>query len=450
MNNDFDKEELARQILQTSTWDMKKISLPSKSGYKFFHKLKEDEEEARLGSYFNSHFEHHAMMKTNKLANMGLAEWLPELKVAKIVKEAKFMQRMGRPHREKFLFLFAEEALYLLDTGCIELNLNDVPLAMDRARELLMCHHRVDDQELLVTPDEYKLYAWLTRLGFVLQRHNIPNIIRKAKPYHMSNCTNSGGASSSKKPRIETDAEKNETDAIIEGAIMHDNPEKENLAFYTLSTFEAVHEDYSNVVFQAIPDLKSPSLTLDSKDFPSNSGVTSISFDLNDFQPFDIVCTGAKVKEEFYFKYREMVDAALSCSDWKTYKESIKATRNFHGILANDKQTLIDKHTLLDNPQQVLDRPRCLFIRRRKKKNGRRRRVWWTKKTRVSFFSDEEEEEEENFVVVVAPPTPSPHLLPLHFRRRRPFRRRPRAFDKKSITVVEIVFESFHKPPPKQ
>ena len=24
------------------------------------------------------------------------------------------------------------------------------------------------------------------------------------------------------------------------------------------------------------------------------------------------------------------------------------------------------------------------------------------------------------------------------------------AFDKKSITVVEIVFESFHKPPPKQ
>lgn len=96
--------------------------------------------------------------------------------------------------------------------------------------------------------------------------------------------------------------------------------------------------------------------------------------------------------------------------------------------------------------------PRCLFIRRRKKKNGRRR-VWWTKKTRVSFFSriDEEKEEEENFVVVVvAPPTPSPHLLPLHFRRRRPFRRRPRAFDKKSITVVEIVFESFHKPPPKQ
>jgi hypothetical protein len=95
-----------------------------------------------------------------------------------------------------------------------------------------------------------------------------------------------------------------------------------------------------------------------------------------------------------------------------------------------------------------------LFVYSKKKEeNGRRRRVWWTKKTRVSFFSriDEEKEEEENFVVVVvAPPTPSPHLLPLHFRRRRPFRRRPRAFDKKSITVVEIVFESFHKPPPKQ
>ena len=97
--------------------------------------------------------------------------------------------------------------------------------------------------------------------------------------------------------------------------------------------------------------------------------------------------------------------------------------------------------------------PPSLFVynRRRKKKNGRRR-VWWTKKTRVSFFSriDEEKEEENFVVVVVAPPTPSPHLLPLHFRRRRPFRRRPRAFDKKSITVVEIVFESFHKPPPKQ
>lgn len=94
--------------------------------------------------------------------------------------------------------------------------------------------------------------------------------------------------------------------------------------------------------------------------------------------------------------------------------------------------------------------PLVVVIRRRKKKNGRRRRVWWTKKTRVSFLPriDEEEEEEENFVVV-APPTPSPHLLLLHFRRRRPFRRRPRAFDKKSITVVEIVFESF-KPPPER
>ncbi|XP_026825311.1 uncharacterized protein LOC105287661 isoform X2 [Ooceraea biroi] len=62
------------------------------------------------------------------------------------------------------LYLLAEEALFLLETNCLELIWNGVPCSIQQAYEIL-----IDDT--VCTLEEYRVYSQLTRYGYRIQRY---------------------------------------------------------------------------------------------------------------------------------------------------------------------------------------------------------------------------------------------------------------------------------------
>ena len=138
-----------------------------KGGIKFSSNRGTTDEQERLQSYYNARKKVLSSLKVRKLANLGLAEWLPEYSVARIVRHGKFLQVQGFLHEKDFLALYAEEALFLLDIGDIELIYKGASLSMQDAFCLLLTSEAKSEK---CSFDQYCVYAHLCRMGFRVQR----------------------------------------------------------------------------------------------------------------------------------------------------------------------------------------------------------------------------------------------------------------------------------------
>ena len=104
-----------------------------------------------------------AVERVNRISQLANAEWLPAQKKAKVKKYSG--QDWGNFGLEKngVLYLIPEEALFLLETNCLELTWNDVPLSIQQAYDLL-----IDNVECSL--EEYRVYSQLVRHGYHIQR----------------------------------------------------------------------------------------------------------------------------------------------------------------------------------------------------------------------------------------------------------------------------------------
>ncbi|XP_031826959.1 tRNA splicing endonuclease subunit 54 [Nomia melanderi] len=104
-----------------------------------------------------------AVERVDRISQLASAEWLPLQKRARVKKYSG--QDWGNFGLEKncALYLLPEEALFLLETNCLELIWNNVPLSIQQAYELL-----IDNIECTI--EEYRVYSHLARYGYRIQR----------------------------------------------------------------------------------------------------------------------------------------------------------------------------------------------------------------------------------------------------------------------------------------
>nr|CAD7202303.1 unnamed protein product [Timema douglasi] len=101
-----------------------------------------------------------------KLGNLARAEWNDELKEAEVTRvTGKHWQVIGH-ERETKIWLYPEEALYLLEMSNLELMYGGVALSVQQAYSVVLgC-------KTGCTLDEYRTYAHLMRQGYRVMRHS--------------------------------------------------------------------------------------------------------------------------------------------------------------------------------------------------------------------------------------------------------------------------------------
>ncbi|XP_037349232.1 tRNA-splicing endonuclease subunit Sen54 [Talpa occidentalis] len=108
--------------------------------------------------------------RVERLGSLVAAEWSPEDGFVELKSPAgKFWQTMGFSEQGRQR-LHPEEALYLLECGCIQLFHQDLPLSVQEAYQLLLA-------EDTVTFLQYQVFSHLKRLGYVVRRFQPSSIL---------------------------------------------------------------------------------------------------------------------------------------------------------------------------------------------------------------------------------------------------------------------------------
>ncbi|XP_004693437.1 PREDICTED: tRNA-splicing endonuclease subunit Sen54 [Condylura cristata] len=108
--------------------------------------------------------------RVERLGSLVSAEWRPEEGFVELRSPAgKFWQTMGFSEQGRQR-LHPEEALYLLECGCIQLFHQDLPLSVQEAYQLLLA-------EDTVTFLQYQVFSHLKRLGYVVRRFQPSSIL---------------------------------------------------------------------------------------------------------------------------------------------------------------------------------------------------------------------------------------------------------------------------------
>ncbi|KAM4761819.1 tRNA-splicing endonuclease subunit Sen54 isoform 3-T3 [Cyanocitta cristata] len=119
--------------------------------------------------------------------NLVKAEWKPEQGIVELKSPAgKFWHTMGFSERGKQCLL-PEEALYLLESGSVQLFYRDLPLSVQEAYETLLCQEAT-------SLSHYQVFSHLKQLGYIVLRFN-PSTV--PSPYERqlnleSHCKSSG------------------------------------------------------------------------------------------------------------------------------------------------------------------------------------------------------------------------------------------------------------------
>uniref|UniRef100_A0A0P4VXE2 tRNA-splicing endonuclease subunit Sen54 N-terminal domain-containing protein n=1 Tax=Scylla olivacea TaxID=85551 RepID=A0A0P4VXE2_SCYOL len=114
--------------------------------------------------------EHRTLLEEPKIARkdqLPTGEWLPESQMVKLTRPGKFWHHMG-VETDIGKCLYPEEAVYLIDTGELEVVYDGLPLSLQQAQSVLLqdAHHL----------DQYLVYSHLTRTGCKVVRHQ-PHLI---------------------------------------------------------------------------------------------------------------------------------------------------------------------------------------------------------------------------------------------------------------------------------
>ncbi|XP_039263711.2 tRNA-splicing endonuclease subunit Sen54-like [Styela clava] len=166
-NGNIDDEISAAERLLSWRPGIQSNSLPSKGGPKFFGTSDTVVEECKVNTQLDKYASVLHSEKVRKLSNLGSAEWMESLGVAKITKQGKFMQSMCH-HNGEFFALFGEEALFLLDIGDLELTLNGVPLALQEAYSFIL-----NNDKSCCSLQDYQVYSYLVKRGYIVQRYSL-------------------------------------------------------------------------------------------------------------------------------------------------------------------------------------------------------------------------------------------------------------------------------------
>ncbi|XP_063361774.1 uncharacterized protein LOC134650770 [Cydia amplana] len=101
--------------------------------------------------------------RIEKCGTLSQADWNDELQLAEVTKNAGGHWQYVGHNIGKQLYLYPEEALYLMEVSCLQLKYNDVTVSIQQAYSLLL----KDNNSLI----QYKVYASLSRLGYKVLRH---------------------------------------------------------------------------------------------------------------------------------------------------------------------------------------------------------------------------------------------------------------------------------------
>lgn len=166
--------------------------LPSKGGPKFFGRTGAGFEIQKVNDQLKQYDNVLCSLKVRKSSKLGRAEWVGEYGLAKIIKQAKFIQTMGH-HEKGFFALYPEEALFLLDIGDLELTLNDIPLSLQGAFSVALGENS--------TLDDFTTFSNLVKRGYIVRRHGIP--LAKAKTKKHRRPSDDKTPSTSKHPKLD-------------------------------------------------------------------------------------------------------------------------------------------------------------------------------------------------------------------------------------------------------
>ncbi|XP_064644318.1 tRNA-splicing endonuclease subunit Sen54-like [Lineus longissimus] len=110
--------------------------------------------------------------KVNLCGSLVTGLWLPDQSLVEVVKgKGLFWQYMGHSEMKKD-YLFPEEALFLLDSGTMEVLYGGMPLSIQQAYARLLCD---------LTIAEYQVYAHLMRQGYIVSRYRPGSDIKITK-----------------------------------------------------------------------------------------------------------------------------------------------------------------------------------------------------------------------------------------------------------------------------
>ncbi|KAJ8923194.1 hypothetical protein NQ315_001748 [Exocentrus adspersus] len=152
---------LAKKLIDNHRNPLVKVDLP---GSKLFLKPAEGEETEFIEKHQNSLHNVLNHERAERRCARSQAVWLPEVKLAKLVKSVKTINLFGYQDRTGS-FLYPEEALFLMETNRLELTFNGVPLSIQEGYDLLL---RSPGCSLL----KYRVYKKLARFGYRLFRYS--------------------------------------------------------------------------------------------------------------------------------------------------------------------------------------------------------------------------------------------------------------------------------------
>ncbi|EEB16422.1 conserved hypothetical protein [Pediculus humanus corporis] len=114
--------------------------------------------------------------RVKKIDSLSQAKWHPELQMAEVVRQiGSHWFKMGHVINKK-LYIYPEEALYLLECGHLELTYNELPLSIQRAYFLLL-----ENGENGVSLENYRVYSYLNSAGFKVLRHSSNKVFKHKK-----------------------------------------------------------------------------------------------------------------------------------------------------------------------------------------------------------------------------------------------------------------------------
>ncbi|KAK3090756.1 hypothetical protein FSP39_014356 [Pinctada imbricata] len=138
-------------------------SLPQRGGHKDFSPDDGWLQAKRLEKFLEERNECLSEERVERLGSLVQGEWVPEKQLVELHKEmGKFWAQMGFVD-EKRMWLYPEEALYLMESNILEVWYRGLPVSIQQAYVAFLNTDMSDD--------EYQVYAHLRRLGYVVIRH---------------------------------------------------------------------------------------------------------------------------------------------------------------------------------------------------------------------------------------------------------------------------------------